>query len=253
MKLIEVNAITKFFGGLRALDNVQFHVNEKEILGIIGPNGAGKTTLYNVISGVYKVRSGRVIFSGEDITGLAMNQIARRGLLRTFQANSLFRENTTLDNVLLGYYLQRKAGWASWLLNTRYAQEEEDDIQSRATKIIQYMGLGEFKQELAKNLPHGKQRALGISIALVANPDLLLLDEPVTGMNPVETAEMVRLLNGLREKGLTLMVIEHDMAALMSIADRIVVLNHGVKIAEGMPHEIRANKDVIDAYLGIEE
>lgn len=253
MKILEAVNISKSFGGLRALNNISFYVDEGEILGIIGPNGAGKTTLYNVMSGVLKPASGRIIFRNEDLTGLPMHQVTKRGLKRTFQATTVWKGETVLDNVFLASYLHRKAGLVGWFINTRYAQKEELDIQLKVESILEYMRLKDFKGELAKNLPHGKLRALGICIALASNTDILLLDEPVTGMNPVEKAEIVELVKGLRKRGLTIIIIEHDMETVMNLVDRIVVLDHGEKIAEGSPNDIKKNRIVIEAYLGTSE
>lgn len=249
--MLKIENISKVFGGLVALDNVNFDVKEGEILGLIGPNGAGKTTLFNIICGVYRATKGRVIFKGENLTGLKPHQVAAKGLARIFQHVSLFRKETVIDNLLLAFHLQRKSGLVDWFLNSHDAREEEDEILTRAEGILDRMRLlGDMKYELVENLPYGKQRALAISIALGTNPELLLLDEPVTGMNPTETGEMVMLLKELSGQKLTLIVIEHNMLALMNLATRIVVLNYGKKIAEGSPEEIRTNKEVIDAYLG---
>lgn len=251
--MLDVINISKNFGGLRALHNVNLHVDEKEILGAIGPNGAGKTTLFNLISGSLNPTEGRVIFKGENITGLKMHQVARKGIVRTFQATNVWKEETVLDNVLVSFYLHRKAGWWGWFVNNRLTQKEESNILERADKILKYMGLKDLKGELAKNLPHGNLRALGIAIALALNPKILLLDEPVTGMNPVEKAEMVELIKGLRSQGLTIIIIEHDMATVMKLVDRIMVFDHGEKIAEGPPDVIKNNNAVIEAYLGAED
>ena len=251
--MLDVINISKSFGGLRALNNVNLNVAKREILGVIGPNGAGKTTLFNVISGSLKPTEGHVIFEGENITGLKMSQVAKKGIVRTFQATSVWKEETVLDNVLLSFYTRRRAGWWDWLANNGYAQKEDADILDRAGTILEYMGLADLKEDLAKNLPHGNLRALGIAIALALDPRILLLDEPVTGMNPVEKAQIVELIRGLRTQGLTIIVIEHDMATVMKLVDRIVVLDYGEKIAEGPPEEVKNNKAVIEAYLGAED
>jgi len=253
MRILEANNISKYFGGLKALNDVSFHVDAGEILGIIGPNGSGKTTMFNVLSGRFKPSRGRIIFRGEDITGLAMNQVNKKGLVRTFQEISVWKEETVLDNLLLAAYQNRKAGLLSWLANTRNAQQENLSIMVIADKIMEYMRILDLKGEVAKNLPHGKLRALGVCIALITEPKMLLLDEPVTGMNPVEKSEMVELVKGLRKQGVTVIIIEHDMATIMNLVDRLIVLEEGRKIAEGVASEILRHPAVVEAYLGSEE
>ena len=248
--MLNIENISKAFGGLLALDNVNFDVKEGEILGLIGPNGAGKTTLFNIISGVYTATQGRATFKGENLLGLKPHQVAAKGVARIFQHVSLFRKETVIDNMMLAFHLQRKSGLLDWFLNSHNAREEEDRIVSRAEDILNRMSLLGEKYELVENLSYGKQRTLAISIALGSNPKLLLLDEPVTGMNPTEIAEMVKLLKELSEQQLTFIVIEHNMLAIMNLATRIVVLNYGKKIAEGTPEEIRRNEEVIIAYIG---
>jgi branched-chain amino acid transport system ATP-binding protein len=252
MVLLQVQKLNKNFGGLAALHRVDLNVLESEILGIIGPNGAGKTTLFNVITGLIPPTEGKVIFKEEDITGLRADQIARRGIGRTFQASVLFMENTVFENVFIAFHMDyRQPGWKSFL-HTPGAIKEELVIRQRAMEIMEFAGLASIKEELAMNLPHGHQRVLGVSLALATRPSLLLLDEPATGMNPVETSAMVDLIRKIRERGTGVVIVEHDMKAVMSLCDRIIVLNHGVKIAEGPPEEIRKNKEVIEAYLGKE-
>jgi branched-chain amino acid transport system ATP-binding protein len=253
MTILEVNDVTKRFRGLTAVNKVTFEVNNGEIVGLIGPNGAGKTTLFNVISGVYKPNSGKVIYKGEDISGLKPNVIAGKGLVRTWQSTILFKDESVLDNVLIGSHLAAKtSGWAN-LLPSIGGRGNQGEIAKKAHQILEFMGLMALKDELAKNLPHGYQRALGISIALAANPKTLLLDEPVTGMNPQETLVMMGLIKKIREDlKITVVIVEHDMKVIMGICDRIVVISYGRKIAEGLPEEIRRNKEVIEAYLGPE-
>jgi len=254
MELLEIKELSKDFGGLRAIDHLNLEVREGEILSLIGPNGAGKTTLFNVITGYYKPTSGRVIFKGEDITGRKPNEIARRGLVRTFQATTLFKENTVLENMIIGFHLGRNAGFLGELFKSTGQRYEEREIKKQALEILDFMMLKIFSNELAKNLPYGYQRALGVSIALATNPGLLLLDEPVTGMNAEETVSMMNHLRRIHdEKKITMIVVEHDMMAVMGLSDRITVLNYGKKIAEGPPAEIRETKAVIEAYLGVEE
>jgi branched-chain amino acid transport system ATP-binding protein len=181
-----------------------------------------------------------------------MNKMCKKGLMRTFQANSLFRDETVCENIKFGFHLARTTGSLKWFFNIGKVRDQEQDISAKTAEILEYMGLSGLSDDLAKNLPHGQQRALGIAIALAANPKLLLLDEPLTGMNPTEKTEMVKLIRNLNKKGITICIIEHDVASVVSLCHRIVVLNYGRKIAEGLPSEIVNNKDVITAYLGME-
>ena len=253
MALLEVNHLSKYFGGLAAVNDLSMEVKEGEILGFIGPNGAGKTTFFNLLSGVFSPTKGKIVFQGADITGLKPHSIAAKGLVRTFQATILFKDSTALENVVIGHHLHSKAGFWGSLFGTGWARRDKDKIEKSSLELLQLMGLADLKDELAKNLPHGHQRALGVAMALAAEPKLLLLDEPVTGMNPGETILMVNKLRGIRDRGVTMVVVEHDMKAVMGLSDRIVAVSYGKKIAEGLPHEIRENKDVIEAYLGAEE
>ncbi len=253
MALLEITKLSKHFGGLAAVSELDLQVEEGEILGLIGPNGAGKTTLFNVISGVYRPTSGKIIFNGEDITGLKPSMIAKKGLVRTFQATTLFDEFTVLANVLIGFHPH--AGIAIWgaLVGTPATRQREAALVQQAMEILDLMGIAHLKDELATSLPHGHQRCLGIAIAMAANPKLLLLDEPVTGMSREETAMVMATIRKIREqKGLTIIVVEHNMRAAMGLSDRMVVLNYGRKIAEGSPQEISENPEVIEAYLGAE-
>jgi branched-chain amino acid transport system ATP-binding protein len=253
MALLEIRNLNRSFGGLMAINQVSFDVCDLEILGLIGPNGAGKTTLFNLISGFLSPSGGQISFKGENVIGLRADQIAQKGIGRTFQASTLFMQETVFENVFTGFYTShKKPGWKA-LFHTSDVRKEEETIKAKAMEIIDYMGLASVQRELAGALPHGSQRALGVSIALATNPRLLLLDEPMAGMNPSETAHMVHLIKQLRDKGITLIVVEHDMKAIMSLCDRIVVLNYGRKIAEGPPSDLNTNQEVIEAYLGCEE
>jgi branched-chain amino acid transport system ATP-binding protein len=252
MALLELTGLTKRFGGLTAVNKLNLSVREKEILGLIGPNGAGKSTVFNTISGVHAPTSGRVVFRGEDVTRLPPHAIARKGIVRTFQATTLFHDYSLLDNVRIARHLRLRAGvWAS-LLHTPGYRAEEADNAGRAEALLEIVGLRELGGELAKNLPHGHQRALGVAIAMASDPILLMLDEPLTGMNREEAGAMARIIRRIRGRGITIILVEHDMRAVMDLCDRIAVLNYGNKIAEGSPEEIRENREVIEAYLGTE-
>jgi len=251
--VLQVRKLNKYFGGLAAISELDLDIIDSEILGLIGPNGAGKTTLFNVVSGFFPPASGKVIFDGQDITGLKAHEIAQLGISRTFQASTLFMRLSVLDSVFTGYHMSYKRSIWKRLLRASSAVREEEILRQRATEILEFMGLASLKDELAANLSHGHQRILGVCMALATNPKLLLLDEPVTGMNPRETLTMIDLIRQVRDRGITIVVVEHDMKAVMNLCDRIAVLNYGRKIAEGPPKEIRENKEVIEAYLGKEE
>ncbi|OPX39748.1 MAG: hypothetical protein B1H11_02225 [Desulfobacteraceae bacterium 4484_190.1] len=252
--ILETKSLSKKFGGLQAISMVDFSVEEGEIRGLIGPNGAGKTTFFNLVSGYHKPSSGDIILAGENINKFKPNQIAKLGLVRTFQETTLFHEMTVQQNVSLGFHLQIKSTILSALLHTPSYLREQEELSEKATELLKFMGIGDLKDEVAKNLPHGHQRALAIAIALAAKPKVLLLDEPVTGMNPKETAVMVERIRKIRdEMGITIVLVEHDMKAVMGLSDRLTVLSSGKKIAEGSPQEVIQNEEVIKAYLGTEE
>lgn len=251
--LLEAKGIRKSFGGLMAVDDVDFSLPEGHIESIIGPNGAGKTTFFNIISGNYHPDEGKIIFDGRDVTKLEPDQAAACGIARTFQNIRLFPELMAVENVLVGMHMHLSVGLGSIVFNTRKARREEQRAFDEARELMRYAGLEGKEKELARSLPYGDQRRLEVARALAVKPKMLLLDEPTAGMNPRETDEMKEFILRLRdEKKVSILLIEHDMKVVMGISDKITVLNYGVKIAEGVPEEIRNNPEVIKAYLGQE-
>jgi len=249
--ILSLQGIAKSFGGLTALDKIDISVSDREIVSIIGPNGAGKTTLFNIMTGLYIPDGGKVLLHGKDITGLPAERIAVLGIARTFQNIRLFGAMTVFENVLVGLHSRINYSYMTALLHTPRFFAQEEEAHERALALLEYVGLSDSASELAHNLPYGKQRRLEIARALALQPSLLLLDEPAAGMNPQETTELTRFIRQLRDDlHITLVLIEHHMKVVMNISDRIVVLDYGKKIAEGIPAEIRANPEVIQAYLG---
>jgi branched-chain amino acid transport system ATP-binding protein len=251
--MLKVRDLSKYFGGLAAVSDLDLDIFDSEILGVIGPNGAGKTTLFNVISGFHTPNRGKVIFNGQDITGLKAHEVAQVGISRTFQVSNLFMSLSVLDNVFTCHHMGYRTRIWERFFHTPSAIEEEKRLRRGALEILGFMGLDHLKGELAGRLTHGQQKVLSICMALATNPKLLLLDEPVTGMNPVEIQTMLNLIGRIRSKGMTIAIVEHNMQAVMNLCDRIVVLNHGQKIAEGLHKDIIENKEVIEAYLGKDE
>lgn len=251
--ILELRGLTKRFGGLTAVNDVSFSVQEGQIFTVIGPNGAGKSTMFKLIGCFMKPTTGEVIFGGRSLQGVAAHDAARLGVVRTFQETTIFREMTTLETVRTAFHLQCKATGLGAFFNTKQAREDERAAHQSALEILKLLKLDHVKDEPAKNLPHGYLRALGIAMALAARPRLLLLDEPFAGMDPEETAAAVEMVRRIRDNGVTVMLVEHDMHAVMQISDRIAVINFGKKIAEGTPAEIQNNQEVVDAYLGKED
>jgi branched-chain amino acid transport system ATP-binding protein len=248
MPILEINNVTKQFGGLMALDDVSFRVDEGEIRGLIGPNGAGKSTMFKNIAGFYAPTSGSIVYRGSNIEGKQPHTIAELGIVRTFQETTLFQELSVFENALVGTHIKSRSNVFSAVLGLdRLKQQEASD---KVMEVLDFMGLIERKDQLASELPLGSQRALALAIALVSEPKLMLMDEPFAGMNAEETNHMMDLTRKVRESGITIVLVEHDMKAVMGLCNYLTVLNFGKLLAEGTPDEIRNNERVIEAYLG---
>ena len=247
--MIQLDNITKKYADFAAVDRLNLSVNKGEVFGFIGPNGAGKTTLFNVISGVYRPTSGQILYrNGEQIGGLTSSKIAKMGIIRTFQRTAIYHEFTVLQNVTVARHLHGRESIISVFTGARKKIEKENI--EKASEIVAFMGLSHLENELAVNLPHGHQRALGVAIALACEPSVLLLDEPLTGMTPTEKAHMIDLIRKVHQQGITILMVEHDMRSVMELCNYISVLDFGTLLVEGLPSEIQNNEAVINAYLG---
>jgi branched-chain amino acid transport system ATP-binding protein len=254
MSFLEIRRLTKFFGGLAAVHSVDIKVDRGQIFGLIGPNGAGKSTVLNMIDGTLRPSYGEITFNGEEVTRLPAHEHARRGIGRVFQENALFSGLTVLQNVRVGYHLSSKMDPIGLFVNTLSHRKHEDLLQEKALETLRFVGLSDQFNEQAINLPHGRQRLLCLAIALATGPKLLLLDEPLTGMNAEEIKEMLRRIRAIKdERGVTCIIIEHNLRAVMGLCDWLAVLNFGEKIAEGPPGEVVKNPAVVEAYLGTED
>jgi len=253
MNILTVNEVDHYFGGLHVVDKISFGLEKGRIKAVIGPNGAGKTTLFNLISGLIHPLSGNVIYNGEDITRLAPYQIAGKGIIRTFQNIKLSKHMTVLENVMIGRHIRSRAGFLGCILKSPAVRKEEKAIREEAMNALETLHIADYRDHVVSSLPFGIQRSVEFARALACEPTILLLDEPASGLNMYETKEIAGLINKMREKGITILLVEHDMGLVMDISDEIMVLNFGKKIVEDVPFSIQRNQEVIRIYLGDED
>ena len=249
-QILEVQNLTKMFGGIKAQDQISFSIEKGIVCGLIGPNGAGKTTLFNMITGIYRPDAGKVIFNGKDIRKTPVHRLVKTGVARTFQHVELFSSMTLLENIMVGMHVRTKAGF--WAAITRIPAMKREEIQSRrrAEELLEFTGLSADAHKMACDLPAGRQKTAQIARALASDPLLLLLDEPAAGLNPVETHALGKLIQKIKQSGITMMLVEHDMSLVMGMSDKVVVLDRGKKLAQGTPRQIQSNEAVMSAYLG---